>query len=48
MEYYDIPLDTKTLLESIDLCIKEKDYLKTYLFLTSYGEMKVMKKIKNY
>ena len=39
MDYYDIPLDTKTLLESIDECLREKDYLKIYLFITKYGKM---------
>ena len=39
MEYYDLPIDVKTLIESIDECLKEKDYLKIYLFISNYVKM---------
>ena len=39
MEYYDLPIDVKFLIESIDECIKEKDYEKMYLFIIYYSDM---------
>ena len=39
MEYYDLPIDVKFLTESIDECIKEKDYEKMYLFIIYYSDM---------
>ena len=39
MENSEFPADVSLLLESIEECLREKDYLKIYIFITKYGKM---------